>query len=150
MSLHTLPLSLPRILVTETDELCLSNLATRVNQKDPSNVVAHALLAELQRAEVVPDRKLPRSTVRMNSTVEFEIDGSETRRAKLVFPGDADIDKGRLSILTPIGAALIGLSTGQSMRWQGHDGRPHILRILSVENTDSGPDDGPDEGPRAA
>jgi regulator of nucleoside diphosphate kinase len=69
----------------------------------------------------------------MNCVVEFQIDRAENRRGKLVYPGDADIAKGFLSILSPIGTALIGLAAGQSIRWSGHDGRPHELTVLAVE-----------------
>jgi regulator of nucleoside diphosphate kinase len=51
----------------------------------------------------------------------------------LVFPGQADIAAGKISILTPIGAALIGLSQGQSIDWKTRDGRSRQLTILSVE-----------------
>ena len=46
----------------------------------------------------------------MGSTVIFRSEDGETRRVTLVFPGQADISKGKISILTPVGAALIGLS----------------------------------------
>ena len=75
---------------------------------------------------------MPADVIRMNSRVEFEIDGGKPQQAELVFPRDANIDEKRISVLTPIGAALIGLSTGQMMMWRGRDGRPHKLRVVSV------------------
>jgi regulator of nucleoside diphosphate kinase len=69
----------------------------------------------------------------MNCVVEFQIDSADLRKGKLVFPGNADIGKGYLSILSPIGAALIGLAVGQTIRWWGHDGRSHELTVLAVE-----------------
>ncbi len=51
----------------------------------------------------------------------------------LVFPGEADIAAGKISVLTPIGAALIGLSPGQMMMLKGVDGRPHKLKVISVD-----------------
>ena len=54
-------------------------------------------------------------------------------RVTLVFPGEADIAQGKISILTPIGAALIGLSAGQSIDWTARDGRIHRLKVESVE-----------------
>jgi regulator of nucleoside diphosphate kinase len=50
-----------------------------------------------------------------------------------VYPGEADIAQNRVSILTPIGAALIGLSVGQSIAWSARDGRQQVLTVLSVE-----------------
>src|SRR5690606_10427953 len=94
--------------------------------------VAQALLAEMDRAHVVRDSDVPADVVRMYSLVEFETDGRDCRRVEIVYPGEADIDQGRISILTPIGAALIGLSCGQAMTVQGPDGTTHELRVLSV------------------
>ncbi len=54
----------------------------------------------------------------------------------LVFPGEADIAKGKISVLTPIGAALIGLSASQSIDWTSRDGRIHRLTVESVEQTE--------------
>lgn len=68
----------------------------------------------------------------MGSRVAFEIDGAQQRTAELVFPGEANLEQGKISILTPIGAALIGLSPGQMMVVKGVDGRPHKLKVLSV------------------
>jgi regulator of nucleoside diphosphate kinase len=68
----------------------------------------------------------------MGSTVEFRSDTGQQRRVTLVYPGEADFAQGRISILTPIGAALIGLSPGQSIAWTSRDGRQHRLTVLSV------------------
>ena len=54
------------------------------------------------------------------------------RRVRLVMPGEADVEDGKVSILTPIGAGLIGLRTGQSIDWPGLDGRSRVLTILDV------------------
>jgi regulator of nucleoside diphosphate kinase len=124
--------ALPRIVLSEREEAVLFALALDAARKDPSNLVARILIAELQRAEILPDDEMPETVVRMHSLVEFEADGTEKQKAKLVFPGEADSTNGRLSILSPIGAALIGLSPDQSMRWHGRDG-PHGLRVIAVE-----------------
>ena len=68
----------------------------------------------------------------MGSTVTFTSDGADTRTVTLVFPGQANIEEGKVSILTPVGAALIGLSEGQSMSWTARDGREHALSVVSV------------------
>lgn len=51
----------------------------------------------------------------------------------LVLPGEADIAAGKVSVMTPIGIALIGLSAGRSMNWTARDGRIHKLTVVSVE-----------------
>ena len=56
-----------------------------------------------------------------------------------MFPGEADIADGKISILTPIGVALVGLASGQSMDWTGRDGRVHRLTVESVEDTGAVP-----------
>jgi regulator of nucleoside diphosphate kinase len=54
---------------------------------------------------------------------------------RLVLPFEADMEAGRMSILTPVGAGLIGLTVGQSIDWNLPDGRPRVLKILAVEHT---------------
>jgi len=124
--------ALPRIVVGDGEERRLTALATAAALTGRSESVARTLLAEMERAQVVPDRDVPETVVRMNSWVEFEFDGREQRRVQVVFPGDASIDDEKISILTPIGTALIGLSPGQTMMLQGHDGRPHKVKVVSV------------------
>jgi regulator of nucleoside diphosphate kinase len=87
----------------------------------------------MERAKVVPDTDMPADVVRMNSRVEFELDDGKRQVVELVYPKDANIDEKRISVLTPIGAALIGLSSGQTMMMRGRDGRPHKLRVISVQ-----------------
>jgi regulator of nucleoside diphosphate kinase len=128
----------PRIIVSDIDSKRLLDLAAAVHDRLPE--VAEELQAEMDRARVVPARSLPDNVVRMGSTVEFRSDSTQQRRVTLVFPGGADIAQNRISILTPIGAALIGLSTGQSMTWLARDGRRHELTVLSVEQPEPEPE----------
>ena len=121
----------PSIIVSDTDQRRLTILATDALQRFPE--VAEELLSEIERADVVTAEAIPPNVVQMGSDVVFESDNGETRRVRLVFPGQADIAAGRISILTPIGAALIGLSEGQSIAWKTRDGRSRQLTILAVE-----------------
>ncbi|WP_407649143.1 GreA/GreB family elongation factor [Devosia algicola] len=59
----------------------------------------------------------------------------------MVYPVQADISRGRVSVLTPVGAALIGLRTGQSITWETRDGRNNVLTVLSVINVVDVPED---------
>src|SRR3546814_10983915 len=69
----------------------------------------------------------------MNSHVTFVDEGSGSRReVQLVYPENADIANGRISILTPVGAGLIGLSEGQTITWPDRDGHDRRLRIEQV------------------
>jgi regulator of nucleoside diphosphate kinase len=106
------------------------------------------LLHELERATVVPDGRVPRDVVRMNSLVRFRTSGGDQRVVELVFPRDADIASRKISVLTPVGAALIGLRTGQSITWLTRDGRRQVLTVLSVTPPATDPNDDP--GPAAA
>ena len=108
----------------------LSNLAMAIEERMPE--IADALLQELDRARLVPDAKLPDKVVRLGSTVEFATNGDQPRRITLVMPAEADIAQGRISIATPIGVALIGLSEGQSMTAHARDGRENLLTVMKV------------------
>lgn len=117
---------LPRIFVDEADRTRLRNLAYSALDQFPD--VAEELLAELDRAES-PAR---RDVVKMGSTVEFETDTGFRHMVRLVFPADADISAGRVSVLTPIGTALLGLTAGENMSFIDREGRERELTILSV------------------
>lgn len=109
----------------------LSELALSAEHKHPLS--SAMLLAELDRAELCEPGKLPEQTVAMNSRIDFIDEGSGARRTiQLVYPRDADIAAGRVSILTPIGAGLIGMRAGCSIRWPDRDGHDRMLRIVSV------------------
>jgi regulator of nucleoside diphosphate kinase len=121
----------PNIIVSDTDQNRLTTLATDALERFPQ--AAQELLSEMERAAVVTAEAVPSNVVQMGSGVVFRSDNGETRRVTLVFPGQADIAAGRISILTPIGAALIGLSEGQSIAWKTRDGRVRQLTVLAVE-----------------
>lgn len=121
----------PPICIGETDADTLTSLALDAQTRMPE--VARLLLAEIDRAKVVADNKVPADTVRMKSSVRFvdEASGVE-RQMQLVYPRNADIEAGRLSILTPVGAGLIGLKEGQTIIWPDRSGHEHRLRIIAV------------------
>lgn len=123
--------SKPAITVSRSDHERLTRLAESFTAANPA--VADELLAELDRARVVADAALRADVVRMGSTLAFTADAGETRTVTLVFPAEADIAQGRVSILTPVGVALIGLAAGQSIDWTARDGRVHRLTVDSVE-----------------
>ncbi len=123
--------SLPGIIVSEADYRRLTDLAMAVQARQPE--VAEELLAEMERAEIADADALPGNVVRMGSLVRFRQDDGQERQVRLVYPGEADIAEGKVSILTPIGAALIGLRDGQSIMWTKRDGGRHRLTVLSVE-----------------
>ncbi|ASP49264.1 nucleoside diphosphate kinase regulator [Cognaticolwellia beringensis] len=95
---------------------------------------SHALLIdELERAKTVDKVKLPSNVVRMNSTVTFTmLSTQKTFALKLVYPKDTK-ETGTLSILTPVGSALIGLSIGQEIEWPLGNSKTTIVHIDSIE-----------------
>jgi len=94
---------------------------------------ASRLLDELDRAEVRAPGSVPPNVVNIGSEVTFEDCTSGRRQSvRLVFPGEADISARRISVLTPIGVALIGLREGQQIGWETRDGETRRLRVLSV------------------
>lgn len=121
---------LPEIILGGTDHARLTDLANAALETMPDT--AEELLSELDRARIVADESVPDDVVRMGSVVEFRA-GGDRKRVTLVFPPEADIAAGKVSVLTPVGAALIGLATGESISWTARDGTSHELTILSVE-----------------
>ena len=128
--------SLPHILISTTEEKRLTTIAIAASRYLPE--VSAALLSELERADVWPETAMPADVVRIGSIIEFEVDHDRCLKVQLVFPENADINAGRISVLTPVGAALIGLSPGQSMEWSGNDGKDRVLTVLAVSSPQSG------------
>lgn len=121
----------PPITIRESDAERISNLALGAEDKSPQ--VAELLLAEINRAKIVPDAQLPHDIVAMQSMVKFVDEASGVERTlHLVYPQDTDIDAGRISILSLVGAGLLGLKPGQSIRWPDRAGRHRELRIIAV------------------
>jgi regulator of nucleoside diphosphate kinase len=120
----------PPITLTADDYKRLSLLARAAENKMPD--VASILTEELERAHVLADGH-PAQTVCMGSEVRFRDDSNGTvRTATLVYPDDADISRRRISVLTPVGAALIGLSAGNSITWETRTGDLRRLTVLEV------------------
>jgi len=120
----------PPIVITDTDKPQLYKLAKSALNKMPR--VADELLIELERAAVSPDPAVPGNVVRMKSYVRFVTDKGTEHVLQLVYPEDADIIRGRLSILSPIGTALIGLSEGHTMVWTDREGARRTLTVIEV------------------
>ena len=90
----------------------------------------HDLQEELDRAKIVQPEKVPPGVVTMNSRVLLrDVDTSEEMTYTLVFPKEADIDSGAISVLAPVGTAILGYSQGDVVEWQVPSGR----RRISIE-----------------
>ncbi|EGP08767.1 regulator of nucleoside diphosphate kinase [Bradyrhizobiaceae bacterium SG-6C] len=124
--------ALPPISLRMCDADRLRNIAEAASDKYPQTT--DFLAREIERADIVPDARLLPGLVTMDSDVTFRDDISmQERSVTLVYPEAADVDAGKISILTPIGAALIGLSVGQTIEFQTPGGRWRSLTVLKVK-----------------
>lgn len=120
----------PAITLGRADHTKLNALAMAGLERLPD--LADRLLEELERAKVVADDKLPEGVVRMGSSITYVTNADKEQTVTLVYPADADIETGRISVMTPIGTALIGLKAGQSITWRDRADKRHKLTVVSV------------------
>lgn len=114
--------------------LDMERLEQLVEQPAYRNAIgAEALRTELLRATVVDPDKIPNDIVTMNSTalVEDE-DSKEAHELTLVYPREADGTPGKVSVLAPVGSAMLGLRIGQSIEWHLPGGRRLRLRVQAI------------------
>jgi hypothetical protein len=121
----------PPIHLIDAEYDIIADLALGIARQWPE--LSRMLLDEIDRAEIHAPDALPADVVTIGSEVEV-LDGltGATRQLRLVLPGEVDVDAGRVSVLTPIGAALIGLRKGQSIEWPYRTGETRMLKILKV------------------
>ncbi|MBR0699082.1 nucleoside diphosphate kinase regulator [Bradyrhizobium diazoefficiens] len=121
--------ALPPIKLAKDESRRLSSLANSTMDLFPR--VAQFLARELDRATVAEENDLC-GVVRMGSKVTYRDDRGASREIVLVYPHEANIALSRISILTPVGAALIGLSVGQRIAFETPDKRIRGLTVLAV------------------
>ncbi len=115
------------LIITNTD---LQKLLPVLDQHD--SPAAESLDAELHRATIVEQRQVPPDVVTMNSEVVYEdLTTHQQRTVRVVFPKDADANTGRVSVLAPIGSALLGLRVGQTIEWAVPNGKKKI-RVVEI------------------
>jgi regulator of nucleoside diphosphate kinase len=117
----------PTLIITDKD---LERLLPVLDHHATS--VSESLEGELHRAAIVPQREVPADVVTMNSEVTYEsCETGQRRTIRLAYPRDADPSAGRVSILAPIAAALLGLRTGQEIDWRVPKGKTR-LRVVEI------------------
>ena len=110
----------------------IESLATGAMDRNPA--LADRLLEELSRANIVESGLMPANVVTIGSWVTYRDEITAQRKsARLVYPEDADISQLRVSVMTPIGVALLGLTEGASFYWDTRDNQRRMLTILRVE-----------------
>jgi regulator of nucleoside diphosphate kinase len=123
-----------KIIITRSDfeylkELLSSEFTRAISPSD----FLESLEAELELAEVVDPERVPKNVVTMNSTVKLrDLDTNELETYTLVFPEEAHIANYKLSVLAPVGTAILGQRVGDVLRWRVPDGwrRLKIVRVL--------------------
>jgi regulator of nucleoside diphosphate kinase len=122
---------LPPITITTTDAERLSLLANGSGARFP--YAADFLAREIERANIVPPHQALLGLVRMGSRVTYR-DGDSLKKVTLVYPHEADIERKHISVLAPVGAALIGLSVGQSIEYETPGGENRSLTVMHVDD----------------
>lgn len=117
--------------ITDLDEVRLLNLLKRQFGASPPPL-AQALLDVLDNADVVAPQAIAPDVITMGSTVTFEFQDGRSQTLSVVYPEDANADAARISILSPVGAALLGACVGDQVSWRGMDGVAIVARIQAV------------------
>lgn len=125
------------LLASESD--LVATLALQSERRQP--LVAAMLLEEIERAELHDPETMPPGYARLNSYVTFvDEKTAQVREIQLVLPAQANIAQGRISILTPMGAALYGLADGACIDWPDLDGNERPIRVVQVRQPSVGAD----------
>ena len=121
----------PAIQITNSDfgrlDMFLANLGGKANTR-----ALEFLRDELDRARLVDEAKIAAPFVRIGSRVLFGDERGKTYRLTLLFPGEKSSGPSQISIVTPVGAALLGLSEGQSITYETPDYRVKTVTVLKV------------------
>jgi regulator of nucleoside diphosphate kinase len=130
-----------KIVISSADRFRLFNLidSARLDSRVPAEHL-RALEEELARAALVEHDELPPDVVAMHSTVWFrDLDTEEVEKYTLVYPSEADVTHDRISVLAPIGTALLGFRVGDIVRWRVPLGTRH-LEITKVAQRNRAPE----------
>lgn len=122
----------PKIIISRDQMDTLERLAEGALSRNPD--LADRLLGELSRAKVVGPGALPADVAGIGDSIAFRDEATgKDQQVTLVLPEDADIAAGRVSVLTPIGVALIGLRAGSRFNWETRLGESRNLTVLDVQ-----------------
>ncbi|PLS21446.1 nucleoside diphosphate kinase regulator [Neptunicoccus cionae] len=122
----------PKIVINEDELGHIEALAEGALERNPD--LADRLLGELGRARIVKPAKLPADVVSIGRKVTYRDETTgQVKSVTLVYPEEADIDRQRISVMTPIGVALLGLAKGASFFWDTRDDERRTLTVIDVE-----------------
>jgi regulator of nucleoside diphosphate kinase len=121
----------PKILITSVNMERIENFLNSANEETYPGL--EYLEEELERATVVEPKSIPPSVVTMNSTVRFAMEPSgEEFCMTLVYPGDEDSAKQKISVFAPVGSALLGLAEGDKIEWPRPGGGRLYVHVQEV------------------
>lgn len=125
--------TLPAIVIPAGDYERLTRLAASLKRSAPQ--VFDYLTQELDRADIVTDNDCGRDVVRVGSMVTYSDGlGGRARTVQIVWPHEVDLNRSRISVLSLIGAALLGMRPAQSIEWPSPVGGPRALTVMNVYN----------------
>lgn len=123
---------MPKIHLDKTLVGRLEALASAMMRRSPE--VGERLMDEIARAKLVAPDKLRDDVVTIGSQVTYrDLASARLQTVIVVYPEDADIEQQRISVLTPVGVALLGLSPGATISWVTRDDETRQLEVVSVE-----------------
>ena len=117
--------------ITDLDEVRLTNLLRRQFGAAPPPL-AQSLIAVLDHAEVVTPQTIGADVVTMGSCVALQLASGELRELSVVYPEDANADEARVSVLSPIGTALLGARVGDAISWNSTDGATAMAHLKAM------------------
>ena len=116
------------ILITEKDYQRLKHLLSRYSEEAREN-----LEIEIERAKVVADDEIPPNVVTMNSRLRYlDKSKNEEHAITIVYPDQADYKDAKVSVMAPLGSALIGLKVNQEINWMFPSGQTKTLKVLEI------------------
>lgn len=128
---HDLGAVRPPIHILNSEHDVIVRLALQVEHSQPT--LAMQIFEELDRATLHESDALPPDAVRLGSLVDFVDERSGRRQlVEIVLPGEANIAAGKVSILTPIGIALLGVRAKSEIDWPDLTGQSRRLRVVAV------------------
>lgn len=135
-------MNLRPIVITRTDHDRLSALIESLSRSVPLREPLAKLAGEIGRARIVEPAEAPPDVVTLHCQVKYvDLDTGREETYQLVFPSEADIQQRKISVLAPVGCALLGFRTGDEIEWDVPAGRRR-LRILDVKADPPAPDGG--------
>ena len=119
------------IIISERDYNDLVNMLESLSTDEFKK--ASFLEEEMLRADIVESESMPDEVVSMNSKVRFmDMESGEMLGVRVTYPWDSNVDEGKISVLAPLGSALLGLGVGQEISWPLPNGRTKNLRVVEV------------------